>query len=480
MRMSDDGSRSQSLASWLLPAGVSGSLLVLSSSDSLIRIDEDWTGPILRNIDDLDQSVVGIVIGPGAQSSLPEDFEQKFAGLRFVLTLHPNLSPLQGDRSWGLLNTRKGKLCLIDPNDDLILKRFRPSLWKRDRFLPLSVLRRRITPLASLRVAGNACRTRMDVAVEVALGDMPHLEDNIAGSPSFQDKGKVTIPLLAGDRNFRFLKLALTSSTYADLENAHAVLDHIKPFIEASSVLAKIIPSTHGQIDIDGKSGWVETALPGRPLSQINDSKALPSLLEDTARIFRAIAQLPEDAVPFHDTTSRSNHLRALVSNADEQDMMTLDRILALLEQPHRMHLRKSDMSLSNILVESGAVSGLIDWDESGSTKWPAVHIADFALSWTWQRDNLARAQTVSMLLGDRPPALDSGLDIGHMLLLSGMSMRDFTYGVLESYLDHAHHELKHAIIGDRRERVSNLLLDPIRASAQFINSLERPYESSQ
>ena len=464
--MSEEQTRGRALTSWLLPAGLSGPIYIPDHASNLR--DWNWDGPLVTDSKDIESAeIVGAILSNGRYPRL-DPILQQLPEEAFILDLAPGHHSRSNSRTWGIFTVGSKGLHLVDLGDRKSLESCRRSLWKRFRFLPLFLIKRRVTPVATLQ-SSNQLATRLDAAIDRMQNHLGRSETASPGIPTFQDKGKLTIPFHDANRTTCFLKLPLTARTLSDLDNAHRVLDDMSSQLSGGHPLQKIIPKIHLRFEIDGRPGWLEQALPGTPLSKIKDRREQEHLLLLAAQILGSMKTLAAPAYPNEQSKSRNVFLMATADKTSNESARSLARAIEFLDTQGPLYVRKGDMSLSNVLVEDGRISGLIDWDESGSTRHPAVNLADLLFSWSWQNEHLPRADAIDLFLGEQPPTLPSGLSTSRLLVAAGIDFKQFTFGVVESCLDHAYHELKHGQIGVRRMRVQNLLIDPLKAIKSHI-----------
>jgi len=287
----------------------------------------------------------------------------------------------------------------------------------------------------------------------------------------YQEKGKLTTFIPSDLGPGALLKAPLTDFSTSSLSRADTILTSLDTTLPAKSPLRKFLPRVIDRIDVEGQTAWVESKIPGAPLSTVSSKTTQLRVLDECAEIIRELANTEQPPnIGWSDEQERDIHLSSLAGNAGAETADALARVLALLRSQNRSYLRKGDMTMSNVLVMNDHVSGLIDWDESGHSSWPLAPLADLILSWTWQREGLHRHQGLALLLSGDSKPLASGLDIRHLLEMTGFDWPELAFGSLCSTLDHAHHELKYLGANHRKSRVLSLLVKPLAVAAKYLD----------
>jgi len=125
-------------------------------------------------------------------------------------------------------------------------------------------------------------------------------------------------------------------------------------------------------------------------------------------------------------------------------------------------------MTLSNVFLVGGHVSGLIDWDETETSRLPLATYADLLFSWLWQREGMRRADGLAMLAGGAFDDMPRALAVRETLSRLDCDADDLAAGAVASWLDHAYHELMHPVFRYQPDRLRGLLVEPCRALARL------------
>ena len=281
-----------------------------------------------------------------------------------------------------------------------------------------------------------------------------------------QEKDKFTIEMLNPLGRSSFLKLPLSRRADEDLDKAAAMIRALRQHLDSDDPLRLLIPQTLTVFEFEGRRGWLENGCVGKPLAEIKEPGDALAAFEHACTLIRALKNVNADALPplliDHGEELRS-HLANRIQGAPDILRDAFQTILLGLRRfDGDVHLRKGDMTLSNILVEGREVKGLIDWDDCGLTRQPLADLADLVLSWTWRKEGMSRAQAIAWLLGPTTQVLTSGFDLDRLLDLAGGDRRSFQLAVLQSWLDHAHNELIHPRASGRPDRIRTLLIEPL------------------
>jgi len=460
--------------SWLLSAGLDGPCLVVGAGPHPLGLEIAWPAPVVMHDGDGVPPAPDAPDGYAALVHLPYGPRPDVALLRTLLRQDADIvavgEPPALDRDWERWAVkpdlmRRARLLPLD--DGAAMDAGAGDMRRRWRLLP-NFLRRRVTEadLFAWRAPGREPRL---TAVLNQVRDHGAADRRRGSLALLQDKGKLTVRLRAADHD-AYLKLARTRRAAADLDNGAAVLDRLQHGLPADHPLRPLLPHIVRRCEQDGAPAWLEHGCHGTPLADREDDDALPGLLRRTADLVAGLADLPAAALPDPDPRAAADKLAFLagLARALGPDVeAACARVLPLLadgDGPWR--LRKGDFSLSNVLSEGDRITGLIDWDESGLTRRPLANLADLLFSWLWQKEGLARARSLPLMLGGELPARSGGVDLREWVGRCGGDRRGLALGALESWSDHAYHELKHPrSLGDRG-RVDRLFREPLMAAA--------------
>lgn len=485
--------RHTAVLSWLLSSDLDGPILIVGRNRSSRPLELPWPGDSVQLQSDVaradeagcvawsggplpfpDRTFVALVRLP--QGEIPET-EELTRVLRADADVVSVGGPVDLPRSWHrwcLIRDGKRRLRLMSLDDDQAIRDSTPYLARRWRYLPLSLTRLLRSPEIFVSWGGgrqSRLQRILDLVCDRTPGRTCHLSP-----PLIQDKGKLTLHVRC-DGNEAFLKLAATQQAIRDLNNARRVLDHLHAHLPDGHSLRKLLPVSLEHYEDHDACGWLELGCAGTPMAELESTaEALPLCLE-TADVVAQMVHLPAPAVPplsAQATGEKDGFLRELAGEHGDDALATYDRVVRLLAaRGLDVFLRKGDFSLSNVMAADGRISGLIDWDESGTTHHRLANLADFLFSWMWQREGLSREAGLPLLIAGELRAFDSGLDPAAMLARCGGDRRALALGALESWTDHVHHELKHAWARRNRDRVASLFSAPLARLDDALDGLE-------
>jgi SAM-dependent methyltransferase len=339
------------------------------------------------------------------------------------------------------------------------------------RHLPAWIYRRLVPQYAVVAGPGLAASPWLREALRAVRGHLGLRGDAwTASSPAVQRKGKLVSVLSRDGRPAWIVKIPLRPQLRAGIENARRVLTRLSAGLSPGDPLAGLLPGDFARLEFEGLPLYVESACAGEPWARRRrparlDDTDLPDVLARLLDLDAAGLDLPDDG-----RERKLVHLSGLLAlHAPElvPVMAAVGEKLAAAERGRPRKLRKGDMTLSNVLLRGGRVSGLIDWDESEASRLPVAAYADLIFSWLWQREGLRRAESLARLLGGGIATLPPALGVRGILSRLGCDAADLATGAVVSWLDHAHHELVHPVYRYQPDRIRGLLLDPCRALAR-------------
>lgn len=369
-------------------------------------------------------------------------------------------------RRWAVEGRADGPRGWVDLDNPAAVADHRRQTKDIARRLPRVVYRLTAPHLAFSASRAPARASRLDDALAGAARTLG-LDDGSwrASPPQALRKGKLILTLHAGDDRGWIVKVPLRDDVAAAMRHGQGVLVSLLTNLPADDRLRRLLPAQALEVEHRGLRLHLERLCDGRPWAA---SRPAPGLLR--AGIVGVMADLTAlDPATCglgdrHDSLPRAlDDLAGLVGPADAS---TLRRAAALLEggRAPRLHLRKGDLSLSNVFLEGGRVSGLIDWDETGVTRHPLAPLGDLLFSWLWQLEGWSRARSLATLAGGRFAELPPGLDVPKLLAGLDRGPDDLARGALASWLEHAYHELQHPVFRCREDRLDALLTQPCRA----------------
>jgi hypothetical protein len=495
------------MLSWLTPNIEKGPLLFIGNGNHPLPTEVNWSHPVHVLVESETQALAiselsactptpTIVINSWKPGDLLPFPDHHFAGILtlpygylplaselnrvlsddgFVLSTETNTSiaGLKSNRRWTLQYDKNETLRLFDHSNIKFIKTGQPLLTSYIQLIPTRLLSKLMRTDIISRSA-QPYETKLDRVIHLSqkLEIDPALE---MLPPIIQVKDKLTVSFLKNGRASSFLKIPLTKTSSRGLEDAAKMITQLQSSLPEDQSLRKLIPSSVIPVEATNCRAWLESSCKGVPLASITDTSAKLKVADDVARIVRIISKLNK-FTPKLPTLGPNTHSRyslfSLLAPQEPELTTIMSHIYTMLdgELPQSL-LRKGDFSLNNILINNGVISGLIDWDECGTTKFHLANLADFMMSWMWHVEGLSRAASLDILLSGNYSTFDSGFDIQHLLDIAGGSKRDLALGTLESWSDHTYHELKYLFMRTKPMRTSTLLTQPLRAIDKHLST---------
>jgi len=361
---------------------------------------------------------------------------------------------------------------LVDLCDRAAIRAFRDRHPGRGRHLPLW-LYRRMTPRYAV-VAGPG-----PAGTPWLTGALRHVRRLLdadgdgwsAPPPAINRKGKLVSVLSRAKRAAWVVKIPLRPEIRDDMERAGRVLEDLSARLAGDDVLSGLLPRDLRRIDYEGMPLYVESACPGRPWAARRER---PTRVRDTD-LPEVLARLLEleagPSTPPGVPADKAALLSGLLARHAPELSGVMDAVVARLDAAgsgRPAMLRKGDVTLSNIFLEGTRVSGLIDWDETETSRLPLSAYADLVFSWLWQFGGVRRADGLAMCVGGALDDMPRALDVRETLDRLDGDAEAFATAALASWLDHAYHELKHPVFAYRPDRLRGLLVEPCRALARL------------
>ena len=360
----------------------------------------------------------------------------------------------------------------VDLSDRVAIRAFQDQHPGRGRHLPLWFYRR-MTPqyavVAGPQPAGTPWLTGALRHVRRLLDADGH--GWTASPPAVNRKGKLVSILSRAKRAAWVVKIPLRPEIREDMERAGRVLDDLSARLPGDDLLAGLLPRDLRRIDYEGMPLYVESACAGRPWAAY---RKRPPRVRDTD-LPEVLARLLElDAAPSTPPgvpAEKAALLSDLLARHAPGLTGVLDTVATRLDDAgsgRPAMLRKGDLTLSNVFLDGARVSGLIDWDETESSRLPLSAYADLVFSWLWQFGGVRRADGLALCAGGALDDMPRALDVRETLARLGGDAEAFATAALASWLDHAYHELKHPVFGHQPDRLRGLLIEPCRALARL------------
>jgi len=483
----------------LLPVQESGSLLVVGAGQHPIVSSITWDGPIhilasplherpetratwkceaersqildswqeADHLSFIDHACGGILLLPFGPHPPMIELARILSPGGFILSVNTveGFTDFRTSRIWTVQQDNMNIPLLFDHSNPSSITTERHRLPLRLRHMPtellVKMLRHDVTCRSSLPV-----ETRLDRLFTLARKEQP--SDALKASlPIVQVKNKLTVKYSIGKEAKSFLKIPLTTNSSLGLQNAADILRQLHESLPPEHELRVVIPSSVTSISCGKAQAWLESSCPGSPLSEIKNKAIRLQAAQSVARLIRSMTEISEKDIPKprHDFDRVANQsLTRIAASLGQDASEAMKSILSLIDAQHcRLYLRKGDFSLNNVLIQDNRISGLIDWDESGTTAFPQANLADFIMSWLWQVEGMSRSESLQVLMSGTYPLFSSGFNINQLLEITRGSPRDLALGSIGAWLDHVYHELKHPSVRAKPARIMTLLDQPIK-----------------
>ncbi len=293
-----------------------------------------------------------------------------------------------------------------------------------------------------------------------------------ASTPVVNLKSKLTVILSQGTHPEWIVKIPLNSQCQAGVENSDRVMQSLSQSLTPDDMLAGLLPDDTARLEFEGKPLFVESICRGRPWAA--DGPDHPRVLDtDLLSVLTRLMET-EDPLLADTMVEPADKIEPLITLLDTHAPELSDvmrRVGERLTESARgrpARLRKGDMTLSNIFLVNRRVSGLIDWDETEVSPFPLAAYGDLLFSWLWQCEGMRRSESLAILVGGNLDRMPPSLAVPDTLARLGVNADELALAALVSWVDHAHHELKHPIFRYRRDRVKSLLIGPCRSLAEL------------
>jgi len=363
----------------------------------------------------------------------------------------------------------------VDLADKSAIRAFQKQHPGRGRLLPLWFYRRMAPQYAIVAGPGRARTSWLTGALNSVRRQLGALDDDWTVSPpAVNRKGKLVSVLSRRKRPAWIVKIPLRPITRAGVENAHRILAGLSAHLADDDILAGLLPNNLRRLEFEGMPIYVESACPGKPWADFRKRPPhvldtnLPDVLTRLLQLDAADLGLTEasDAL-----TPKVDHLKRLLARHAPDLVPVMAAVGEKLDAAgtgRPLKLRKGDMTLSNVFLVGGHVSGLIDWDETETSRLPLATYADLLFSWLWQREGMRRADGLAMLAGGAFDDMPRALAVRETLSRLDCDADDLAAGAVASWLDHAYHELMHPVFRYQPDRIRGLLVEPCRALARL------------
>lgn len=254
--------------------------------------------------------------------------------------------------------------------------------------------------VASASADSNSLLGRVvaDIAARLGSDKLKASELRISG------KGKGLLELVSDSRAF-VAKLPFNAESLRGLECQQRNLDAL---CKALPYLEPWLPRCRVAGHLQGVHYFVEPKLPGQTLGSQPQALSDPRQLLEIGALLENIhagtgAQTVFDG-EFFDTEVEAPLRRIAQALDDPKPLTPLARLLRsrLAGAPARCGMVHGDFSVSNLLVDDGRISGLIDWEDSRAAGLPILDAINFLDSAQRRRDARATIDDTTAMLAEQ------------------------------------------------------------------------------
>ncbi|MDO9171687.1 MAG: methyltransferase domain-containing protein, partial [bacterium] len=324
-------------------------------------------------------------------------------------------------RRWALEGRDDGPRSWVDLDDPAAIAAHRRHARDGARRLPPRLYRLSAPRYALTASRGPAGPSWIEGALRQAARELGLADGSWRASPpQALRKGKLVATLHADDGRGWITKVPLNDDVAAAMRHGQRALMSVRAQLAADAPLRRLLPAQAADVEYRGLLLHLESYCTGRPWAE--DRNAPPPAAAGIAPVLKDLLDLDPASCGLddgHDVLPQAEaDLSALLQRHDPDLAPTLRDAITRLDagRSPQLHLRKGDLSLSNVFLEGGRVSGLIDWDETGATRQPLAPLADLFFSWLWQRGGWSRTRSLVALAGGRIEALPASLGVAELL----------------------------------------------------------------
>jgi SAM-dependent methyltransferase/aminoglycoside phosphotransferase len=362
---------------------------------------------------------------------------------------------------------------LVDLSSARAVRRFtrsRPTL----RRLPAWLYRRTAPSFGLLGAAGRPSAPWIERVVDEFGRDLGHNVQPEAIAAN--NKGKLSLTMTRRDGSGGWLlKVPVSPLAGSSCERHFQALEQLRAAAARSPDLApllQLLPEPAARGTLDGQSWFAESLCAGQPWSDTVDEQDDPALWNDLQRCLRLLGRLPmaphsaEQELALFDEKLGLLGEQAGVETAQRRGLEKLREVFgaAVNAGTSRSLLRKGDCTMSNVMVSKGRISGLIDFDEWGTSRDPLVDTADFLLSWWRHRRKLFWIDGLALLGATESLTRENGLPLQPLLTDIGATPGALARSALRAWLDHAYYGCRYHHLRLNRRWVGRVVLDVLTA----------------
>ncbi len=248
--------------------------------------------------------------------------------------------------------------------------------------------------------------------------------------------------------NFYVIKVPITFETSKSIENNYAYLQSLHKNIEHNNsfeYLSKIVPCPILASQYNGQKYFVES---GRLGIALKDNSALDNeALRELPYIFKELNKITFDEfqkdILLTEYDKKFRFLESLLHTKEQKEKLSRIKnkiIESIGNAGNILYLRKSDFSMSNILVDGLHVSGIIDFDETSLSPYKSKNFAEFILSYSRYRQKIFWSEAINAIQKKKIDIFSPALQIEKNLEFLNTNIDELALAVQLAWLNHVYY----------------------------------------
>jgi ubiquinone/menaquinone biosynthesis C-methylase UbiE len=270
-------------------------------------------------------------------------------------------------------------------------------------------------------------------------------------------KGKLIVILrdIRSKKSTWVIKVPLHPVSHRMLENNYHTLDRIsnmRPRGEKQPLFQEAIPSCMHTGTHKGQVYFAEKGIAGVEWKKVFSAFSDKLIWQRTLRLLRSLNRIPVvDGTP-EKTLSKYNKrfdcIESILNEHPGSEKRVWEKIKGSLidsmrQCNGRQYFRKGDFSMHNVMVTTGKHPALIDFDESDTTAFKTVDLADLLFSYVRIRKKIDRAAFLSIMARGEFKQIGLSLALTEILDYLDADEADLRISAFVSWIDHVYYALQ-------------------------------------
>ncbi len=334
----------------------------------------------------------------------------------------------------------------LDKKDEIEVQRLSNDLFAQ--YLPNWLYKKTIASYGYIGSGSNSSKPWVEAVVDDFLHKKNlHANEFQIKTIKSNQKEKLTIFVeeIKKKEIFYVIKVPITKKVEEPLINNFKYLQMLQDKIKDRKTfvyLSKILPKPILASEYNGQKYFVETGCVGVTLKGNHsiDSDALKEL----PLIFKEFNQIhfeqTKNSILLNEYKDKFNYLKLFLQTDLQKNVyekITSNILHSLSKVDKQLYLRKSDFSMSNILVDGLRVSGIIDFDETSLSPCKSKNFSEFLLSYSRYRNNIFWSDAIIAILDKKLDNFSSKLNIEKTLELLDTDLDELGVSMQLSWLNH-------------------------------------------